>query len=55
MKAKKMIDCLHADAQRSRWFIFVKIFEGEEGRSGILEDTLDDVVDGRIVSALEAG
>jgi len=55
MKTQEMINGLHANAQRACGLVFVEVLEGEEGRARTLENPLDDVVDGRVVAALEAG
>jgi len=53
--AQKVVDGLQPDLDGTGGAVFVQIPEGEEGGAALFDDLLDQVVDGRIVAALEAG
>src|SRR6185437_12830414 len=52
---QEVADGLDADADRTGGLVLVDVLEAEVGRAGVFDDGLDDRIDGRIVTALEAG
>src|SRR5580704_5139327 len=53
--AQEVIDGLDANSDGAGGLVLVEILEAEVRSAGLLDDALDYAVDGRVVSALEAG